>query len=136
MTDTIGLGMQGLQPRVDAVGVGIRDVMVSFLSRYVDQGQSEGDELPAAEVAYYVSQLHRIATAYDWSTLVIRWSHFASFDAQVASSLQAGYIRYMDPLNEALTMVLHQYFTEEFANRGRCSPTIAFAQVPDRKSVV
>ncbi|KEG11185.1 minichromosome maintenance (MCM) complex subunit [Trypanosoma grayi] len=127
---------------VDADGTRVRDIMYMFLSRLVDPSlrcaMSEEEEAEtAAHVAaqlsgmqYIVQQLERISTCTDWSTCVVRWNDFSLFDEDAATAIEFDYQRFAPFMDAALHQVLSQYYAEEYANRGKCSPSLVFSCVP------
>ncbi|KAG5498413.1 hypothetical protein JIQ42_03219 [Leishmania sp. Namibia] len=125
---------------VDADGVRVREAVHLFLSRPLDPflranpsvPDTDGDEISGsrASLDYVVAQMERISTSTSWSTCVVRWSDFFLFDEDAAAVLESDFQRFSPFINEALHQVLLQYYGEEYANRGRCHPSLVFSNVP------
>ncbi|CCW68597.1 unnamed protein product [Phytomonas sp. Hart1] len=142
---------------VDADGIRVRDVIYLFLSRLVDPTLRQNSDAAAAatapsvfssfsalnpalveadgadtlsEYTYIVRQMVRISTSLDWSTCVVNWDHMLRFDEDAAAVMESDYQRFAPFMNEALHRVLQQYFTEDYANRGKCQPQFVFSGVP------
>ncbi|KAG5475168.1 hypothetical protein CUR178_04619 [Leishmania enriettii] len=125
---------------VDADGVRVREAVHLFLSRPLDPflrsnpsvAAADGDEISGshASLDYVVAQMERISTSTCWSTCVVRWSDFFVFDEDAAAVLESDFQRFSPFINEALHQVLLQYYGEEYANRGRCHPSLVFSNVP------
>ncbi|CAC9504951.1 putative DNA replication licensing factor [Leishmania infantum JPCM5] len=128
---------------VDADGVRVREAVHLFLSRLIDPllranpnlavaGTSGGDDVSGAHSSldYVVAQMERISTSTSWSTCVVRWADFLRFDEDAAAVLESDFQRFSPFINEALHQVLLQYYGEEYANRGKCNPSLVFSNVP------
>jgi DNA replication licensing factor MCM6 len=114
--------------QVDAVGNRLRDTMYMFFARLFDPASMDPETFSGLQ--YVRSQLYRIAEAHDWSTVVIRWSDFSSFDEAASVLVETSYIRYAGFLNIGLREVLQQFLSETFSLRGKSNPVVAFSQVP------
>ncbi|XQJ28483.1 DNA replication licensing factor MCM6, putative [Leishmania guyanensis] len=128
---------------VDADGVRVREAVHLFLSRLIDPvlransslsvpATSAGDDISGTHASfhYVVTQLERISTSTSWSTCVVRWADFLRFDEDAAAVLESDFQRFSPFINEALHQVLLQYYGEEYANRGKCYPSLVFSNVP------
>ncbi|KAG5500569.1 hypothetical protein JKF63_03664 [Porcisia hertigi] len=128
---------------VDTDGIHVREAVHLFLSRLIDPllrtnpnlgvaAASGGDAVSGAlsSLGYVVAQLERISTSTSWSTCVVRWSDFLRFDEDAAAVLESDFQRFSPFVNEALHQVLLQYYGEEYANRGKCHPSLVFSNVP------
>ncbi|PWV19253.1 putative DNA replication licensing factor MCM6 [Trypanosoma cruzi] len=114
---------------VDADGARVRDAMYVFLSRLVDPSLRSSAS-PPTDLRYIVRQLERISTCVDWSTCVVRWGDFSHFDEDASTAIEFDYQRFAPFIDFALHQVLSQYYAEDYANRGKCSPSLVFSCVP------
>ena len=120
--------VENIPQQVDAVGNRLRDTMYMFFARLFDPASMDPEVY--AGLQYVRSQLHRIADGIEWSTVVIRWSDFSSFDESASVLIETSYVRYAGYLNNGLREVLQQFLSERFSRRGKCNPVVAFSQVP------
>ncbi|EKF38352.1 minichromosome maintenance (MCM) complex subunit, putative [Trypanosoma cruzi marinkellei] len=114
---------------VDGDGGRVRDAMYVFLSRLVDPSFRSA-ATPSIDLQYIVRQLERISTCVDWSTCVVRWGDFSHFDEDASTAIEFDYQRFAPFIDLALHQVLSQYYAEDYANRGKCSPSLVFSCVP------
>ncbi|KAH9600325.1 MCM protein [Trypanosoma melophagium] len=123
---------------VDADGAQVRDTMYIFLSRLVDPSLhpsstvavTGGTEHFLSGLQYIVRQLERISTCTDWSTCVVRWTDFCLFDEEAGRAIEFDFQRFSPFMDFALHQVLSQYYAEDYANRGKCNPSLVFSGVP------
>lgn len=120
---------QGNIPQMDPIGARLRDSLFMFLQQIFDT-QAEDYHEKAERLRYIHVQLARVSESMEWSTVVVKWSDYSAHDEAASVLLESSFVQYAPYLDNGLELILQQYFAENYANRGKCSPVVAFSGVP------
>lgn len=121
---------EGVRQWQDPVGARIRDSIFMLFHQAVEVCQADSGSSTSLRLSYLFEQLQRVSESTSWSTVVVRWGDFCAHDEAASVLVEANFTQYSAHLNDGLHLVLDQHFSENYANRGRCSPVVAFAEVP------
>lgn len=114
----------------DPIGARIRDAFFLFLHHLVESATSGTNPLVLQRLGYIYEQLARVSESTMWSTIVIQWGDYSAHDEAASVLVESNFTMYSPYLNHGLHLILEQHFAESYANRGKCSPVVAFSAVP------
>jgi DNA replication licensing factor MCM6 len=122
-------GQQQVQ-LADPIGARIRDAFFLFLHHLVEAATSGTNSLVIQRLGYIYDQLVRVSESTMWSTVVIQWGDYSAHDEAASVLVESNFTLYSPYLHHGLHLILEQHFAENYANRGKCSPVVAFSAVP------
>ncbi|CUF99331.1 minichromosomal maintenance complex subunit, putative [Bodo saltans] len=123
-------GQQQQQQLADPIGARIRDAFFLFLHHLVEAATSGTNSLVIQRLGYIYDQLARVSESTMWSTVVIQWGDYSAHDEAASVLVESNFTLYSPYLHHGLHLILEQHFAESYANRGKCSPVVAFSAVP------